>query len=162
MAQDELKQPAETGTDSANSVTPKWDSFDGESYPFLSVKEEEKRAGFRITFLTDKPRRETQNNFNDSLTDFWFDVVYDGVKYTWTVSQVSLIMELRKHKSLKDKTFNVKLVPVDAEFKKQYPKFKGTDRYEVTVVEAAKNAAPASPANSGQSATKEAVHVEDL
>lgn len=168
MAQDELKQPAETGTDSASSVTPKWDSFDGETYPFLNLNEEQKRAGYRVTFLADKPRRETKNNFNDAMTDFWFDVVYEGDVYTWTISQVSLIMELRKHKSLKNKVFDVKLVPVDSEFKKQYPKFKGTDRYQVTYVET-KEAVTASAKASDDSKKKakepdphDAVSVEDL
>ena len=58
MAQEE--QPANAGTDSAGSAqstTPKWDSFDGEMFPFLSLNEEKKRAGFRVQFLTNKPRK---------------------------------------------------------------------------------------------------------
>ena len=134
MAQEE--QTANDGTGRTPSGTPKWDSYNGEMYPFLSLNEELKRAGFKVTFLTDKPRKETVNSFNTQLTDFWFDVVYDGEPYTWTVSQVSLILELQKHKPLKDKTFYVKLVPVSEVFKKQFPKYKGKDRYEVTPVEA--------------------------
>ena len=134
MAQKEDKQ-AESGTEGAVSATPTWDRYDGEMYPFLNIKEEQKRAGFRVTFLTDKPRKETVNKFNAQNTDFWFDVSYEGEQYTWTISQISLVLELQKHKRLKDKSFGIKLVPVDEEFKKQFPKYKGNDRYEVTPVE---------------------------
>ena len=127
------EQTAKTGTEQA-SATPVWDSYQGEMYPFLSLNEEQKRAGFRVAFLADKPRRETVNKFNQQLTDFWFDVIYDGDLYTWTLSQVSLVLELKKHKPLKNKVFNIRLVPVDEEFKKQFPKYKGKDRYEVTYI----------------------------
>lgn len=135
MAQDQ-EERAESGTQGASSATPTWDSYDGEMFPFLSVKEDEKRAGFRVTFLAEKPRRETVNKFNAQNTDFWFDVSYEGEQYTWTISQISLVLELQKHKPLKDKSFDIKLVPVDDDFKKQFPKYKGNDRYEVTPVEA--------------------------
>ena len=134
MAQNEENQ-AETGTQSAASATPVWDGYSGEMYPFLSIKEEQKREGFRVQFLIDKPRKETPNNFDPKDTDFWFDVVYDGELYTWTISQKSLVMELKKHKPLKNKVFDVKLGPVDEEFKKQFPKYKGKDRYELTYIE---------------------------
>ena len=101
MAQEENE--ANAGTDSAtsaSSATPKWDSFDGEMYPFLSLNEEKKRAGFRVQFLTNKPRKETVNKFNEQETDFWFDVIYEDRICTWTFSQKSLIMELQKHKPL--------------------------------------------------------------
>jgi len=134
MAQNEENQ-AETGTQSAASATPVWDGYGGEMYPFLSVKEEQKREGFRVQFLLDKPRKETPNNFNPQDTDFWFDVVHEGVLYTWTISQKSLVMELKKHKPLKNKVFDVKLVPVDEEFKKLFPKYKGKDRYDLKYIE---------------------------
>ena len=137
MAQEEVPQSAESGTEEQSS-TPKWDSFDGEMYPFLSVKEEQKREGFRVQFLLDKPRKETPNNFDAKETDFWFDVVYDGDLYTWTISQKSLVMELQKHKPLKNKVFDVRLIPVDAEFKKQFPKYKGKDRYDLKYIETKK------------------------
>jgi hypothetical protein len=44
-------------------------------------------------------------------------------------------MELQKHKPLTGRTFDIQLVPVDDEFKKQFPKYKGKDRYTVTPVE---------------------------
>lgn len=134
MAQEKEKSQAETGTQTT-SATPKWDRFDGEMYPFLNLNEEQKRAGFRVTFLVDKPRKETPNRLTPQNTDFWFDVAYDGEPHTWTISQVSLVLELQKHKPLKDKSFDIKLVPVDDDFKKQFPKYKGQDRYEVTPVE---------------------------
>ena len=133
MAQNEEKQ-AESGTEGAVSATPTWDSFNGEMYPFLSLNEEQKRAGFRVTFLADKPRKETVNKFNAQNTDFWFDVSYKGEQYTWTVSQISLVLELQKYKPLKDKSFDIKLVEINEEFKKQFPKYKGKDRYAVTPV----------------------------
>jgi len=135
MAQKEVNKQAEAGTQGATSVTPKWDSYGGEMYPFLSLNEEQKREGFRVQFLIDKPRRETPNKFHPTETDFWFDVVYDKDLYTWTISQKSIVMELQKHKPLKNKIFDVKLVPVDEEFKKLFPKYKGNDRYELKYIE---------------------------
>jgi len=134
MAQNEENQ-AEIGTQSAASATPVWDGYNGEMYPFLNIKEKRKREGFRIHFLIDKPRKETPNNFDPKDTDFWFDVVYDNQKRTWTIGQKSLVMELQKYKPLKNKIFDVKLVPVDEEFKKQFPKYKGKDRYELKYIE---------------------------
>ena len=129
MAQE---QTAETGTD---TNTPKWDSYGAERYPFLNMNEEQKRAGFRVQFLIDKPRKETPSNLDEKDTDFWFDVIHDGQKYTWTISQKSLVMELQKHKPFKNKVFDVQLVPIDDEFKKQFPKYKGKDRYSLTYIE---------------------------
>ena len=133
MAQEEVPRSAESGTEGQSS-TPKWDSFEGEMYPFLSVKEDEKRKGFKVKFLSDKPRKETPNKFNGQETDFWFDVEYEGDTYTWTISQISIVMELQKYKPLSGKEFDIKLVPVDDDFKKQFPKYKGKDRYTVTEV----------------------------
>ena len=155
MAQDQKE--AATGTNQTPTATPVWDSYDGEMYPFLSVNEEQKRAGFRVHFLGDKPRKETVNKFNAQNTDFWFDVVYEGNPHTWTVSQVSLVLELQKHKPLKGKTFDIKLVPVDDEFKKQFPKYKGKDRYDVKPVEATD-----APATEKQPDNDEPVPVEDI
>ena len=69
MAQE---QQADTGT-KATSASPVWDSFNGELHPFLNLNEEQKRKGFRVQFLVDKPRKETPNNFDAKETDFWFD-----------------------------------------------------------------------------------------
>jgi len=132
MAQNEETNQAETGT---QNTTPKWDSYGGDMYPFLSLNEEQKREGFRVHFLLDKPRKETPNKFHPTETDFWFDVVYDKDLYTWTISQKSIVMELQKHKPLKNKIFDVKLVEVDEEFKKQFPKYKGKDRYDLEYIE---------------------------
>ena len=133
MAQGKETNPANAGT--GHSYTPVWDGYGGEMYPFLNIKEEQKRKGFKVQFLMDKPRKETPNNFDQSATDFWFDVVYEGDLYTWTVSQISLIMELQKYKPLKNKIFKIQLVPVDEEFKKQYPKYKGKDRYKADYID---------------------------
>ena len=133
MAQEKEINPANAGT--GHSHTPVWDGYGGEMYPFLNIKEEQKRKGFKVQFLMDKPRKETVNNFDQNATDFWFDVVYEGDLYTWTLSQISLIMELQKYKPLKNKVFKIQLVPVNEEFKKQYPKYKGKDRYKADYIE---------------------------
>ena len=138
MAQQNINEQAENGTEQEQSnqnYTPRWDEYSREMYPFLNIKEEQKRAGFRVKFLSDKPRKETQNNFDHTATDFWFDVIYNGKKYTWTISQKSIVMELQKQKPIKDKIFDIKLVPVDEEFKKQFPKYKGNDRYDLKQIE---------------------------
>lgn len=135
MAYDKEEKPAESGTQDNASNTPEWDKYDGEMHPFLSINEERKRAGFRIKFLSDKPRKETVNKFDNSATDFWFDVEHEGETRTWTMSQKSLVMELQKHKPLSGKSFDIKLIPVDDEFKEQFPKYKGKDRYAVTPVD---------------------------
>jgi hypothetical protein len=135
MAYDKEEKPADSGTQDNASACPTWDSYQGEMYPFVQLNEDIKRAGFRIKFLSDKPRKETVNKFDNSATDFWFDVEYEGETRTWTMSQKSLVMELQKYKPLSGKSFDIKLIPVDDEFKEQFPKYKGKDRYSVTPVD---------------------------
>ena len=159
LAQEKETKPADTGTSGATSATPVWDSFNGEMYPFLSLNEEKKRAGFRVQFLTNKPRKETVNKFNEQETDFWFDVIHDGVCCTWTFGQKSLLMELQKHKPLKNKVFDIKLAPVDENFMKQFPKYKGKDRYEVIYVETKE---PDTETAETESDSQDAISVEDL
>ena len=55
---------------------------------------------------------------------------------TWTISQVSLITELKKYCPLKNKIFEVRLIPVSKEWKEVNPKYRGKDRYEVKEVRA--------------------------
>ena len=121
MAQEENQPSADTGTKDNATASPTWDSFSGELYPFLNLNEEQKRAGYRIKFLSDRPRKETVNNFDATATDFWFDVEYEGDTRTWTISQKSLVMELQKHKPLNGKSFDIKLIPVDDKFKEKFP-----------------------------------------
>jgi hypothetical protein len=136
MAYDKEEKPsAESGTQDNASATPEWDKFNGEMHPFVQLNEDIKREGFRIKFLSDKPRKETVNKFDNTATDFWFDVEHEGETRTWTMSQKSLVMELQKHKPLSGKSFDIKLIPVDDEFKEQFPKYKGKDRYSVTPVD---------------------------
>ena len=135
MAQEENQPSADTGTKDNATASPTWDSFNGEMYPFLQLNEEIKRAGFRVKFLSDAPRKETVNNFDNTQTDFWFDVEHEGNTNTWTFSQKSLVMELQKHKPLSGKSFDIKLIPIDDKFKEQFPKYKGKDRYSVTPVD---------------------------
>lgn len=135
MAYDKEEKPAESGTKYNATASPTWDSFNGELHPFLQLNEDIKRAGFRVKFLSDAPRKETVNNFDNTQTDFWFDVEHEGETRTWTLSQKSLVMELQKHKPLNGKSFDIKLIPVDDKFKEKFPKYKGKDRYSVTPVD---------------------------
>ncbi len=113
---------------------PSWDNMgnSGDLPPFFKPTEQMKREGFEVTFLSDGPRKETENNFDSNAHDLWFDVSYEGKEMTWTISQVSLLSELKKHSPLKNKTVLIRLVPVTAEFRRMRPKYKGSERYEVS------------------------------
>ena len=101
--------------------------------PFFNPTEEIKRSGFQVKFLADDPRRERESPFTGNQ-ELWFDIEDEGQVKTWTISQISLLMELKKHAPLKGKSFKVQLVPVDEKFKKVRPKYRGKDRYVVTPV----------------------------
>ena len=120
------------------SGCPSWDNMGKEQVqlPFFNLNEDEKRKGFRVKFLTDEPRKETTNNYNPNIPvpELWFDVETEGETKTWTISQITLLSELKKQASLKDKTFDIKLEPITEEFKKKNPKYKGKDRYMVIEV----------------------------
>lgn len=120
-------------TEDSNSGCPTWDNLGGgtELPPFFSPREELKRQGFTVKFLTDKPRKETPSVFDSRSMELWFDIEYQGRLMTWTISQISLLLELKKHAPLKGKEFFIQLVPVDEEFKKARPQYKGKDRYRV-------------------------------
>lgn len=152
MAQKQETIGAESGTATntetpqPQSGTPFWDGMgDGEQLPFFGPGEELKRKGLLVQFLADKPRRETVNKFDESKTDCWFDIIYfrptaDGkttmpVKMTWTISQISLLAELKNQAPVKNKIFQIKLDKVDDEWKKAHPKYKGKERYSVTFIE---------------------------
>jgi len=104
--------------------------------PFFNPTEEIKRNGFQVKFLADEPRKESENPFTGNQ-ELWFDIEHDGKVKTWTISQISLLMELKKHAPLRGKSFTVKLVPVDEEFRTVRPKYRGKDRYVVTLVNTA-------------------------
>ncbi len=104
--------------------------------PFFSPGEELKRKGFQVRFLSDYPRKETPSAFNQNARELWFDIDFEGQVMTWTISQISLLVELKRHAPLGNKFFSIKLVPVDEEFKQRRPKYRGKERYEVTVVTA--------------------------
>jgi hypothetical protein len=70
---------------------------------------------------------------------------------TWTISQVSLLIALKEHDPIKDKTFDIKLVEVDDEFKKKNPKYKGKERYIVTEVTGEKSKEAAADSYSAKS-----------
>jgi hypothetical protein len=151
MAQKQETMQAEDGTMDTTpahsySGTPFWDGMgDGETLPFFGPGEALKRKGLVVQFLTDKPRRETINTFDETKTDCWFDIIYfrssDGgkstqpVKMTWTICQISLLTELKNYAPLKNKIFQIKLEKVDEAWKKAHPKYKGKERYSVTFIE---------------------------
>ncbi len=116
--------------------TPYWDSLGEKQLPFFNPTEVKKKEGLRVKFLSDGPRKQTVNRFDpkNPKAELWFDIEVMGNQMTWTISQVSLLVELKNHSPLKDNTFDIKLVPVDENFKKQNPKYKGSTRYKVTPV----------------------------
>ena len=116
---------------------PSWDNMgnSGDLPPFFRPTEEMKRTGFEVTFLVDGPRKETENNFDSNARDLWFDISYQGKEMTWTICQISLLSELKKHSPLKDKTLVICLVPVTEEFRRKRPKYKGSERYQVAETE---------------------------
>ena len=122
--------------ESAESPCPSWDSLglNSDLPPFFSPNEALKRAGFQVKFLSDHPRKESPSAFQPDKPELWFEVEYDGQVMTWTISQISLLLELKKHAPLGNKIFHIQLVPVDEAFKNRRPKYKGKDRYVVAVV----------------------------
>ncbi len=118
---------------SSDTGCPAWDNMGKEQLPFFNPIEEVKKAGLIVKFLAEGPRKETQNTYdpNHPKPELWFDVSVDGKKMTWTISQATLLIELKKNEPLKNKIFDIRLVPVSKEFKEQNPRFKGKERYEV-------------------------------
>lgn len=148
MAHENETNQAESGTTKQNGC-PAWDNIGQGQLPFFNPTEEKKRAGIRVKFMTDGPRKETVNQYDpkNPKPELWFDVeltIFDFktnqnviTKMTWTISQISLLQALKTNTPLKDKVFDIKLIPVDQEFKDQNPKYKGKDRYEVKEVKRA-------------------------
>lgn len=116
--------------------TPYWDGLGEEQLPFFNPTEEKKKKGLRVKFLSDGPRKQTVNKYDPDKPkpELWFNIDVMGNQMTWTISQVSLLIELKEHEPLKGKSFDIKLGPVDEEFKKANPKYKGKERYKVTLV----------------------------
>ena len=116
--------------------TPYWDGLGEEQLPFFNPTEEKKKEGLRVKFLSDGPRKQTVNKYDPDKPkpELWFNIDVMGNQMTWTISQVSLLIALKEHEPLKGKTFDIKLVKVDEEFKKANPKYKGKVRYKVTPV----------------------------
>ncbi len=126
-----------------------WDRLggSGEALPFFTPNMDMKSRGFVVQFLSPVPRRESQNRFNLQAIDCWFDIHYvkevvepsgfksfKAEKRTWTISQISLLSELKKYAPLNNKIFQIRLVRVDAEWKKRFPNFRGMFRYDVKLL----------------------------
>ena len=131
--------------------TPFWDNMGDKQLPFFNPTEQQKKEGLTVKFLTNKPRKQTTNKYNPNQPkpELWFDVEVKGEPMTWTISQVSLLIALKGHEPIKDKTFDIKLVKVDDDFKKKNPKYKGKQRYIVTGVKSKETAAESYPVKSG-------------
>ena len=143
MAQENETNAAETGTNSTANIAvenelsntcPNWDKLGSrEDMPeFFNPGEELKRAGFKVMFLRNGPRKESLNRFKEGAIDYWFDVMHAGKAYTWTISQISLLIALKSYGPLAGQEFLIRLVPVDEAFLRERPKYKGKDRYQVT------------------------------
>ena len=115
--------------------------------PFFKPSEELKRKGFSVTFLCNEPRKESDNIYTQNK-DLWFDVAVDGQIMTWTISQISLLTELKKNAPLAGKTFAISLVPVDEVFRQKLPKYKGKDRYDVQLTQSGEAATRPLPSSS--------------
>ena len=74
---------------------------------------------------------------------------------------MSLLFELKKHAPLSGKCFSIKLVPVDAAFRKKRPTYKGKDRYEVSLVPAPARAGTKPMRESGPANVEEVVVGDD-
>lgn len=139
MAQENETRRAGSGTDkNQQTITecPAWEHAGQTQLSFFNPTEEMKREGLSVTFIADGPRKETINTYdrNYPKPELWFDVEINGMHMTWTISQVTLISELKKNAPLKGKTFAIRLVPVTEQFRKENPKYKGKDIYEVKVI----------------------------
>ena len=118
------------------SACPTWEALGGglEMPPFFSPGEEMKHRGFQVKFLTDGPRKESPNPWDETGRELWFDIEHQGKKMTWTISQISLLVELKRLAPLAGKTLSIELVPVDDKFRQKWPRFRGKERYEVKLV----------------------------
>ena len=137
MAQNEQIK-AEYGTKhNERAICPSWDNIGKEQLPFFNPTEMQKRAGFRVKFIIDGPRKETVNSYDphNPKPELWFDVEIKGIAQTWTICQVSLLPELKKHEPLKNKVFDIKLMAVTEEFCRDNPKYRGKDRYDVKEIQ---------------------------
>ena len=98
--------------------------------PFFTPSEEIKRNGFKIKFLAEGPRKETLSPFNGKQ-ELWFDVEYEGRLMTWTISQISLLLELKKHAPLQGRSFRIRLVQKNGTLDPTRNRFRSRYRYEV-------------------------------
>jgi hypothetical protein len=166
----------ETGREQTDQNKPKyWDTIGTQNgmLPFFQPTVDMKRKGFRVQFISPTPRKETPNQFDKSATDCWFDIISLGKKgdlknsdmpvipekMTWTICQISLLTELKKHSPLTNKIFEVKLVKVEDEWKQKHPNYKGKERYEVIYLETKD---PIIPASVSKKAEITAVEIEEI
>ncbi len=142
-----------------NTPVPTWNHLGSEQVPFLTLDEKAKQQGFRVKFLCDEPRKETINEYDpkNPKPELWFDVEVGEKVYTWTISQVSLLVALKSYAPLGGKIFDIQLVPVDEEFKKINPNYKGRQRYVVQLAGQDKFPKEKPTADSGLPVTEEVV-----
>ena len=135
--QTSVSQPAQVSESVSESSCPTWDSLGtNRDFPsFFNPGEDGKRNGVAVVFLTNGPRKETPNRFRPGSMDLWFEIEHEQVAYTWTINQFSLLIELKKHEPLAGKAFFIQLVPVDEEYRRLKPNYKGKDRYTVEPID---------------------------
>ena len=104
MAHENETNQAESGTSQQNGC-PAWDNIGQGQLPFFNPTEEKKRAGIRVKFMTDGPRKETVNRYDpkNPKPELWFDVeliIFNSetkqnviTMMTWTISQIYLYTE---------------------------------------------------------------------
>jgi hypothetical protein len=142
MAHETENYPAETGANkiaeinpdlNSQGTSPTWDRLgnNGDLPPFFNPGEEAKRKGFVAVFLCNSPRKETPSKYKPGMNQLWFDIQSDQQTYTWTIDQISLLIELKKHQPLVGKALRVQLVPVDEAFRQRMPRYRGKERYLV-------------------------------
>ena len=122
----------EENIDKSGDECPTWNEL-GQSNqmpPFFTPSEEIKRNGFKIKFLAEGPRKETLSPFNGKQ-ELWFDVEYEGRLMTWTISQISLLLELKKHAPLQGRSFRIRLVQKNGTLDPTRNRFRSRYRYEV-------------------------------
>ncbi len=142
MANETQNYPAENGTNAIpennpdrnkEAVCPTWEHLgNGNEFPpFFNPGEDLKRKGFIAVFLCNDPRRETPSKYKPGMNQLWFDIQNDQQTYTWTIDQISLLLELKRHEPLAGKALRIQLVPVDETFRQKMPSYRGKDRYLV-------------------------------
>jgi len=88
-----------------------WDDLN-EGLPFFNLSVEEKMIGFQVQFCSNVPFKQSKNPYYPDSHCYWFKVMYQEREMIWMISAITLLRELKKHRPLKDKILNIKLVEI--------------------------------------------------